>query len=320
MSKAIKIEVMDTEIIDSTVEFLKSKVKGIAEKTKDISSNITSEVTMTEMEKTGAIKEFRDFVEKQSELAQPYTVGQKATHLLSSIPGAGKVFKKVYKDMKAAHLDTESIKDVVENMYTKMEKKNEMISNRVIKLYKLEEYLQEMLSEMKGVFIEIESEIEKEDDKKEKHKLKMLSVNVQKRIKELFEEQTRVQQITVVIEELSMTIEESMPSDKDALLRKMGTFASIAAAQDHINEFLELKDILRNLDDNSTRTITTAINSILDAKDADKEDMRRMDARLKERKKGLELIQKRLDKSEKETEQTYLEMSNTTRLMIENKA
>jgi len=322
----------DETLIEATIEenkrdisSLKERVFNISNKTKEVAKEVSSEITMIEIEKTGALDEFRKFIDEQEKLARPYTIIEKTTHLLTNVPLVGSAFNKVYDDIKSANLDTQVVSDVAEKMHRDMQAKNELISNRLIKLYEMEENLEDMVSELKDVFLEIEQLLKETTSleptaktKKEAHELKKLSVSVQKKINEMIAEQTQIRQIGIVIEDLSLTIEESLPSDKDALLRKIGTFATITTAQTHINEFLALKDMLRAIDDSSSRATINILNSILDAKDTDKEDMKRMNQRAKESQKALENIQKRIESSQQETEKTYEALTaNTTKLLLQ---
>jgi hypothetical protein len=308
--------------ISVNVTSIKDRVKEAGEKSSSVLTKITDEILVSSVTNNKAVECLKEFILKQKELSQPYTIKQKSALYLSKVPVIGKTFENTYLELKSTQLDTQSVQEMVSDMYDTMLENNNIVVERVKKLFEIEGELKIMFKELSSLNKELDEEASKVNfDSHEGFEFQKLSLNIKKRIADVNDEIKNIQQVGTVTRALAIQIEETLPSDKNKLLRRISTFSTINEAQAQLSNYMELKNIVDDLADSTDQAIFGVLNGILDAQEADAKDIKKIEDREVRRKKHYKEIENKisqskqnlsisLDRATKQTEQIMIENKN----------
>ena len=270
-AEMVEVEVDESGIPVESIADLKKEMFSISEVASETLGEISEEIQLADVDKIDAVEKLKAFVLKQEELSKPYGLTQRATALLTRLPLIGAKMEETYKDMKADHLESQTVKEIIYKVYDDMVANGEKIEKRVIKFNELR----------KELMVSIEKTIElrekvivaikySEEDSIEIFELEKLQLSLNGQISEFNEEIRNLKQIEVVTRGIAMQITESTPANKDRLLRKIASFSTIADANNQLNAFKELRDLTTSLDESIQNAIFDTVENVLEGEQQSK--------------------------------------------------
>ena len=295
------VEFVEQSASGMSVEDFKKELFTISEVSSQTLSEITKEIQFNEVDKVDAVQKLKDFVLKQEELAKPYGLSQRAAKLLTNIPLIGNKMKETYKELKEDHLESRNVKDIIYKVYDDMIENGEKITKRVMKFNSLRKELKESLEKSIDLRDKVVLEIESvEDDSMEKFELQKLQLTLNGQIGEFNEEIRNLQQIETVTKGIAMQITENTPSNKDRLLRKIASFATISEANDQLNAFKELRDLTTSLDNSIQEAIFNTVENVLDGDQQTKREIQKAQKRAEDFSKRAIAIDNKINQGKKD--------------------
>jgi len=295
------VEVVETTVEVTDINEIKSKMISISEVASATLSDITENIQLNDVEKVEAIEKLKEFVLKQEEIAKPYGLAQRATAALTRIPFLGEKMKETYADMKADSLESQNIKEIIYKVYDDMVAQGEKITKRVMKFNTLRKELQSSIDKT----IELREEVIKaievaEEESMEQFELQKIQLQLNGQIAEFTEEIRNLQQIEIVTKGIAMQITENTPANKDRLLRKMASFATIADANNQLNAFKELRDLTTSLDQSIQTAIFDTVENVLDGEKQTQKELQIAAKRAEDFAKRAKAIDSKINEGKKQ--------------------
>lgn len=285
------------------VENLKSKVNSIINGSSERSERIVEALNFSQAGFDDATTELKSFILKMEEVSKPKGIFSNVAIRAKNLPGVGRYIEGYVQSAREDHLDSKSIKEIVETVFEGMTGKTEevrgIIKNMILLKDEVENELNETLLLEEEVVLILSQTKENSVDHFE---ITDILNKIKKRKLSAGFDMNKLIGIAQVGKMVVAQIRDTLPESKGELLKQLSMDVGLTQIKVLVNNMNELNEVNNRLANASETKIVDTIKELFDLTRHDEKAIAILESRYSKRQASSVMIR---DEMAKTVESTY---------------